>query len=230
MEGHDGDDMSGAGYNGDHGIDGAGHGNDTCTRAFLAPGNPWGHAGGSGLFPDAAQTFSGSSRFNQFRLGLESLDLNAGEDWPQMQAYAGYIRGDNEVPPMAPTPIRVPSRNIARNLGSNTGIAGGGGQGAGMGGTSVGGGFVPPLSPPRGGASGRRRGRSARVRGPGPAILDDNFNQDDNTHAPRVPVQIPLPFSLIFYFVVDLLSYMHVSRVLYVLFSCSCYECSVIQI
>ena len=120
---------------------------------------------------------------------------------------------------MAPTPIRVPSRNSARNLGSNTGIAGGGGQGAGMGGTSVGGGFVPPLSPPRGGAGGRRRGRSARVRGPGPAILDDNFNQDDNTHAPRVPVQIPLPFSLIFCLLVDLVSYMHVSRVLYVLFS-----------
>ena len=104
MEGHDGDDMNGAGYNGDHGIDGAGHGNDARTRDFLAPGNPWGHAGGSGLFPDAAQTFSGSSRFNQSWLGLESLDLNAGEDWPQMQAYAGYIRGDNEVPPWLPPP------------------------------------------------------------------------------------------------------------------------------
>ena len=131
---------------------------------------------------------------------------------------------------MAPTPIRVPSRNIARNLGSNTGIAGGAGQGAGMGGTSVGGGFVPPLSRPRGGASSRRRGRNARVRRPGLAILDDNFNQDDNTHAPRVSVQMPLPFSLIFCLVVDLLSYMHMSRVLYVLFSCWCYGCSVIQI
>ena len=96
--------MNDTGYNGDHGIDGAGHGNDTCTRDFLAPGNPWGHAGGSGLFPDAAQTFSGSSRFNQSRLGLESLDLNAGEDWTQMQTYAGYIRGDNEVPPWLPPP------------------------------------------------------------------------------------------------------------------------------
>ena len=160
MEGHDGDDMNGAGYNGDHGIDGAGHGNDARTRDFLTPGNPWGHAGGSGLFPDAAQTFSGSSSFNQSRLGLESLDLNGGEDWPQMQAYAGYIRGDNEVPPMAPTPIRVTSHNTA--------IAGGG--------TSVGGGFVPPLSPPRGGTSGRRRGHSVRVHGPRPTILDDNFN------------------------------------------------------
>jgi len=204
--------MSGAGYNGDHGIDGAGHGNDARTRDFLAPGNPWGHAGGSDLLPDAAQTFSGSSSFNQYRLGLQSLDLNAGEDWTQMQAYAGYIRGDNEVPPMAPTPIRVPSRNIARNLGSNTGIAGGGGQGAGMGGTSVGGGFVPPLSRPWGGMSGHRRGHSARVRGPGPAILDDNFNQDNNTQAPRVLVQMPLPFSLNFCLVVDLLSYMHMSR------------------
>jgi len=84
MEGHDGNDMNGAGYNGDHGIDGVGHGYDACTRDFLAPGNPWGHAGGSGLLPDAAQTFSGSSSFNQSRLGLQSLDLNVGEDWAQM--------------------------------------------------------------------------------------------------------------------------------------------------
>jgi len=153
-------------------------------------------------------------------MGLESLDLNAGEDWPQMQAYTSYIRGDNEVPPMAPTPIRVTSRNTARNVGSNTCIAGGGTSVAGgMGATSVGGAFVPPLSPPRGGAGGRRRGRSARVRGPGPAMLDDNFNDDDNTHGPRGSVQIPLPFSLIFCLLVDLVSYMHVSRVLYVLFS-----------
>ncbi|XP_066320365.1 uncharacterized protein [Miscanthus floridulus] len=81
MEGHDGDDMNGAGYNGDHGIDGTTHGNDARTRDFLAPVNPWCHAGGSGLFPDAAQTFSGSSSFNQSWLGLESLDLNSGEDW-----------------------------------------------------------------------------------------------------------------------------------------------------
>ena len=84
MEGHDGGDFNGAGYSGDHGIDGAGQGNDARTRDFLAPGNPWGHAGGRRLFPDAAQTISASSRFNQSRMGLESLDLNAGEDWPQM--------------------------------------------------------------------------------------------------------------------------------------------------
>ena len=88
-----------------------------------------------------------------------------------------------------------------------------------MGGTSVGGGFVPPLSQPWVGASGHRRGRSARVRGPGPAMLDDNFNDDDNTHGPRGSVQILVPFSLIFCLLVDLVSYMHVSRVLYVLFS-----------
>jgi hypothetical protein len=134
---------------------------------------------------------------------------------------------------MAPTPIRVSSRNVACNLGCNTSIADEGGQGASTSGTSVGGDSVPPLSRPWGGASGtsgRRRGRSARVRRPGLAILDDNFNQDDNTQAPRVPVQMPLPFSLIFCLVVDLLSYMHMSRVLYVLFSCWCYVCAVIQI
>jgi hypothetical protein len=48
------------------------------------------------------------------RLGLESLDLNGGSEWPQVQAYAGYIRGDNEVTPMAPLPFtRVPAASLA---------------------------------------------------------------------------------------------------------------------
>jgi hypothetical protein len=176
MEGDDSDN-NGAGYNGHHGLDDVDHGNDPPTRDFLAPANRWSDGGGSGLFPDTARPFSGSSSFNHSRLRFESLDLNAGEDWTQVEAYAGYIRGENEVPPMAPPPIRV------RNLGSDPASTGEGRR-AGTAGTTVRGGFVPPPTCRWGGSSGmsgHRRGCSARVRGPGPAIEDDNFNPDFNS-------------------------------------------------
>jgi hypothetical protein len=199
MEGNDSDN-NGVDYNGDHSFNGTGHVNDPQTRDFLAPTNRWPHGGGSGLFPDVTQTFSGSSSFNHSRLGLESLDLNAGEDWSQVHVYVGYIQGDNEVPPMTPPPVCVRSHNVACNLGLDAGIAGEGRR-AGTGDTSVRGGFVPPPTCPRGGssgASGRRRGHSARVRGPGLAIEDDNFNPDYNSQALRVPVQMSVPFFLLY--------------------------------
>lgn len=105
---------------------------------------------------------------------------------------------------MAPPPVHVPSSNLARNHEWNAGIADGVGEGAGTGAE----GFVPPVSRPWGrasGASGCRRGRSAQVREQGPAILDNNFQPDDNIPAPRVPVQMPVPSIFMFCLLADLM-------------------------
>jgi hypothetical protein len=197
MDGHQRDDISAAGSHGDHGYDGVGGINDAHTRGFLPTSSPWWQGGSSGLFPGAAQPAVASRSFTDSRLAFDSLDLNDGDGWQQMDHYAGFLRGDNDGPPMPSPPVRVPSPNVARSRGLNAGSAGGSGEGAARGAEA----FVSPVPRPRGrasGGSGRRRGRSARERWQGPAIVDDNLQQDDYTAPRRVMVQMTLLSMFIF--------------------------------
>jgi hypothetical protein len=109
--------MAGQGgdFNGEHGAYGnahAGLGNDGRTVDFFTA------AGATGVYTDGA----GSSRFNSGggygsyqnpQLQLNHLDLNDGEPWSEVQAYAAHLRGEEEV---FPPPVRVPRGGVARSF------------------------------------------------------------------------------------------------------------------
>jgi hypothetical protein len=95
-----------------------------------------------------------------------------------VQAYVGYIWGDNEVTPMAPPPLCPHSHSVARNLGfqpPRNDVRGGRAGTRGPTSSAGVGGAVSP-QPCASGGSGRPRGRSSRLHGPGSAIADDNFD------------------------------------------------------
>ncbi|CAN6195718.1 unnamed protein product [Urochloa humidicola] len=195
MDGSDVDEYNDGAFSandGGHAADDFGFHNAARTREFQPPHTPWRAGGGLATFPAAAQPFAGSNSSNP-RMGLQSLNLNDTVGWPEMDAYAGYLRsGDNVTAVPPPPPVRVPSRGACRNLGfraprsARSAGSGGGGAAMGAGGwtSSDGGGFPEPL--PQTGGSTRRRGRSPRIRGPGPAIAADNFDADDNTPASQL--------------------------------------------
>jgi hypothetical protein len=94
--------------------------------------------------------FASSSNPSPSQLRLDSLDLNASQSWPDMEAYQGILESgyvDGGSGRFGPPAVRVPSRSGRGSLGLRPprGASGSGG-----------GGRVPPRQ--RGGASGGGRG------------------------------------------------------------------------
>ena len=142
---------------------------------YPRPPSSWTLGHGLAGYPAASQPFVGSGSNNPIH-AFSTLDLNAGNSWPDMNAYASYISSGHDVSAVqAPPPLRLPSHSTAPRSGADgprSDAEEGGGTGTGV--------------------RGRTR-RSPRVRGPSMTISGDNFDSawTPPPPPPRVTILIP---------------------------------------
>lgn len=82
----------------------SGFGNGAASTDYLAPPSSWTIVPGPAAFTTAAHPFLGSSSTNVVHV-LSNMDLNAGNGWPDMGAYAAYIHSGQEVHAIPPLPL-----------------------------------------------------------------------------------------------------------------------------
>lgn len=127
--GYDDDESNTGGFDGGNTKAPAGGSHAASTRDFFATTTHW-FGGGAG---DMLGGRSGSTTINSTHLGLETLDINSGQQWPEMQLYSDFLRSGTEDTPMGPPPVQVPPRTAFRNLGFGL-LPSGSGRGAATGG------------------------------------------------------------------------------------------------
>jgi len=174
------------------------------TRDFLSQSAAYSGSAGYRAYGGAPYGGPSSSSRTSSLLGMDALDLNAGDPWARSNAYedtvgSGAEDGGNGSEYPTHPPLRLPSRSASGTLGlraARQGARGGGGLARAPSRSLVPTGrcgrgpLMPRHRDAAGGSAGGSRGRGARRRGPAAAASDDNEAAMEDDAPPQVPVQL----------------------------------------